>query len=190
MVLLSYFLFATLGLVLIPYLNKEMRYNRCGALRSLSGLICQVKPYGHFLMSLGNLLIFLILSLDNQKAIAWFHWVFLQLVLSFDVDDHEWWHFFFLTCYIAMVLTYWARCCAKYDLWWDGVPVFVTSGLFSLIFLYNQYKYYYFNQLPYHTLQSLVELAWIISNVVLAYKFESYLLSNQGVKSHTLLYWD
>jgi hypothetical protein len=207
MIYLSYFLWGLLILIFLPNFNTTWSINKdTGGLRTLSGLLCQIRPYGHMFMNTGNLLIFLILSLDTNdtlQAAAWVHWLSLQFILTFDVDVKTNLHFSALALYIAISLTFWIVVSQNYGLWTNTIPVFVTTALFAFIFLYNHYKmttktvteYDIDNKpktrqveiIPYHTLQSLLEWAWIATDVYMIYKYEEYMRTNFQVKSHTIV---
>jgi hypothetical protein len=192
MIYLSYFLYASLGAMLLPYISYTIRVNETtNSIRSLSGVIAKLRPYGHFLMSLGNLLIFLVLSMDTQIYVAWIQWVFLQLVLAFDVDQYKAVHGFFVSSYVAFVVLFWIRTCQRYDLWqYAGTPV-ASSLLFILLFIYNAYnRNPVTGATPLGSLQSLVELVWIVSNAVLVGRYEEYIHVNYNVTSHTLIQRD
>lgn len=179
---MSYVLIGTLVLMLLPYLWPSLRYNRHEELRSLSGIICQLRPFGHFFMSLGNLLLFLILSLDDEKIIAWLHWATLQLVLSFDVDEFPKTHFVSLAAYIALLFAFWAQTCKKYDFWTEAIPLFVTTGLFVLLMAYHVALFGCYSRWRFQSLQSVLELSWIACNVYLVFTYENFLREEHGIK--------
>jgi hypothetical protein len=207
MIYLSYFLWGLLILIFLPNFNTNWSINKdSGGLRTLSGLICQIRPYGHMLMNTGNLLIFLILSLDQNdtlQAAAWVHWLSLQFILTFDVDVKTTLHFIALILYIAISLTFWIVVSQNHGLWTNSIPVFITTGLFVLIFLYNHWnlkmieikeigidnkeKTKKVEVIPLHSLQSLLEWAWIATDVYMIYKYELYMKDTFGVKSHTIV---
>lgn len=177
--LLSHVLIATTVVMFLPYLRPTFAFNRYGQLRSISGLICQLKPFGHFFMSLANLLIFLILSMEFE-LVAWLYWVAFQLILSFDVDEYPLGHFLSLMTYIGLLLYFWYEACSRHGLWTEAIPLFVSSGLFALLVLFNLVRFGPKSPWPYQTVQSLIEIAWVCCCVYLIYKYEE-LLQGKGV---------
>jgi hypothetical protein len=202
MFLLSYVLCGTYAIVLIPYAWEKYRLKN-GHIISLSGMICNFKPLGHFFMSLGNLMMFEIMTLEH-KEIAWVYWCALQLVLCFDIDDHENWHFFWLLIYIAMLCLFWGVVCQQHDFWVQASALWVTTGVFSLVWLYNMLMGTYQQKKtrvidlplletrgaskqevwwPRNSEQSVAELLWIASLLVTTFLYEKMLREEKGLTS-------
>jgi hypothetical protein len=135
--ILSYVLAGVYFVMLFPFLFKEYRVNpETGHIRSISAMICQFRPLGHFVMSLGNLMLFEIITLE-YKNVAWAYWASLQLVLCFDIDQYRLWHFVFLLTYIFLLLFFWGNVCQQHNFWVKASGMWVMTGLFSLTWLFN-----------------------------------------------------
>jgi hypothetical protein len=201
MFLLSIVLCATYGIVLLPYGWKKYRI-KDGHIISLSGMICHYKPLGHFFMSFGNLIMFEIMTLEH-KEVAWVYWCALQLVLCFDIDEYEQWHFFWLLIYIAMLCLFWGFVCVQHDFWIQASGLWALTGLFCLVWLYNMVvtaltpkeqryidvpiiegkpKTKRVGWWPRNSEQSLVELAWVAALLVTTTLYEK-MLRDKGLTS-------
>lgn len=203
--ILSYVLAGAYGIVLFPFLFKRYRLDPdTDEIRSISAMICQFRPLGHFVMSLGNLMLFEIMTLE-YKSVAWAYWVALQLVLSFDIDEYKFWHFLFLLVYIAMLLLFWGQVCQDHGMWVQASGLWVTTGLFSLTWLANmlivQYKLTYRprrqymsgllkplepedpERWKYHSLQSTFEILWVMAVIATTGVYEYDLKVNHNISS-------
>ena len=207
MFLLSYVLCCSYAIVLLPYLWREYRLNEYEEIRSISSMICQFRPLGHFFLSLGNLLMFEIMTLEH-KEIAWVYWCALQLVLCFDIDRHTDWHFFWLLVYIAMLSAFWGVVCTQHNFWLTASGMWGATAAFSLVWFYNMMiGWYGFNvrsktgfkmpnlvdynhgvitkeeRWPYASVQSTVEILWVASVLVTTFFYEKMLREEKGLKS-------
>lgn len=203
MFLLSYVLIGSYFVMLWPYGFKSLRLNENGEIRSISAMICQLRPVGHFLMSLMNLIVFEIISLEH-KEVAWAYWCALQLVLCFDMDENQKLHLLFLLVYIAMLLLFWGFVTANHDIVNWVIPMWVLTGLFTTIWFFNMLlAWYHARRKPpawrdllgsakqplqperwkYESLQSVVEILWVGSVGIATWRYEYILRSDLGVKS-------
>jgi len=212
MFILSWVLIGSYALLLLPYLWRRYRLDEHGEIRSISAMICQFRPLGHFVMSLGNLMLFEIMTLEH-KEVAWVYWCALQLVLSFDIDEHKNWHFFWLLVYIVMLLLFWGQVCMQHDMWVEVAATWVLTGLFALVWFFNLLYAYYMSsrqrapgkavrrgnwdvspllghnkaaaqeRWKYHSLQSTVEILWAASVVASNTVYEYYCRTKWDIKS-------
>lgn len=136
MFILSYVLVGCYFVMLWPFMYSKLRLDEDNEIRSISAMICQLKPLGHFVMSLGNLILFEVMSLEH-KEIAWAYWVALQLVLCFDVDEYKQLHFLFLLLYIVMLMLFWGLVTTQHDLWVWTLPLWISTGLFTMVWFFN-----------------------------------------------------
>lgn len=195
--ILSYVLAGAYVVILFPFLFKEYRVNEeTGNIRSISSMICQFRPLGHFFMSLGNLMLFEIMTLE-YKDVAWAYWAALQLVLCFDIDQYKLWHFVFLLVYIFLLLYFWGNVCQHHDFWVKASGMWVMTGLFTLTWLVNMVDQQYRKNKPkpsskmfasllvesqpahmddnewrFGSLQSIFEILWVMSVIATTAVYE------------------
>lgn len=206
MFLLSYPLLGCYGLMLWPFWYRSLRLDENNEIRSISAMICQLKPLGHFVMSLANLLVFEVMSLEH-KEVAWAYWVALQLVLCFDIDENQSLHFLFLLVYIVMLMLFWGLVARQYDLWVWLLPLWIATGLFTSVWFFNMLLAWYkarpvkkqgiafkFDMIPgerriaperwkYESLQSVTEILWVGTVALATWRYEYVLRSEHGIKS-------
>jgi len=212
MFILSWVLIGAYSVVLLPYLWSRYRLDEHNEIRSISAMICQFRPLGHFFMSLGNLMLFEIMTLEH-KEVAWVYWCALQLVLCFDIDEHKNWHFFWLFIYISMLLLFWGQVCMQHDMWVEVAPTWVLTIMFAFVWFFNLLYAYYKSKQPkgaalrygrwdltplikeekpaseaaerwkYHSLQSTVEILWAASVVASTAVYEYYCRTRWNVQS-------
>ena len=204
--ILSYVLAGAYFLLLFPFLFKEYRINpETGHVRSISAMICQFRPLGHFFMSLGNLMLFEIITLE-YKNIAWAYWASLQLVLCFDIDQYKLWHFVFLLTYIFLLLFFWGNVCQQHNFWVQASGMWIMTGLFSLTWLLNMVEQQYRKAPPksklfssmlvdtpkrpidpdewrFESLQSIFEILWVMSVIATTAVYEYDLKTKYNITS-------
>lgn len=192
MFLLSYITVIISFLLAIPFLFKNLRINNENAIRSLSGMLCVIRPYGHLLMNTANLCLFLIISIE-YPWIAWVFWISLQLIITFDIDTNPWLHLAALLFYITMLITFWIHICLKYDWLMYTLQIWIFTGLFCLIWLYNMWTGRQWEESgivqfrwKYNSLQSVVELCWIAAIVVTFFLYEKKIKEEYGMKSYAV----
>jgi len=210
MFLLSWVLAGCYVLLLAPYLlMPDIRLNEIGQLRTISGMIVQDKiaPFGHLLLSLGNLLLFEIMTLESaHREMAWVFWFALQAVLSWDVDKHHTWHFFWLLVYIVMLLVFWGHVCVTHGMWTEASPLWVFTIAFALWWMREYVNSRQGEDRPRinipmvenfplqpikanqefwgnHTIKSLLELAWMASVIAVTGFYEYKMRSDLALKS-------
>jgi len=193
--ILSYVLAGAYSIILFPFLFREYRVNpENGNIRSISSMICQFRPLGHFFMSLGNLMLFEIMTLE-YKDVAWAYWAALQLVLCFDIDQYKLWHFVFLLTYIFLLLYFWGNVCQRHEYWVKASGLWIMTGLFSLTWLVNMVDERYRKTKPkptskmfvsllvdakpvdddewrFGSLQSIFEILWVMSVIATTAVYE------------------
>lgn len=206
--ILSYVLAGSYFIILFPFLFKEYRVNtETGNIRSISSMICQFRPLGHFFMSLGNLMLFEIMTLE-YKDVAWAYWAALQLVLCFDIDQYKLWHFVFLLVYIFLLLYFWGNVCQHHDYWVKASGLWVMTGLFSLTWLINMVDQQYRKTRPkpsskmfasllvesppqsmddnewrFGSLQSVFEILWVMSVIATTAVYEYDMKTKYNITS-------
>lgn len=192
MFLLSYVNLAICFLLFLPFLFTKFRLNHENAIRSLSGMLCVIRPYGHLLMNVANLCLFLIISIE-YPWIAWVFWLSLQLIITFDIDQNPMFHLAALLFYIAMLITFWIHIVIKYDWLYYTIQIWILTGIFCMLWFYNMWTgrqweqsgvaQFYWN---YSSLQSVVELMWITCIVVTFFLYEKMIREEHQLKSTSI----
>jgi len=140
-------------------------------------------------MNVANLCLFLIIGIE-YPLLAWLFWLSLQLIITWDIDTNPKLHLSALLFYIAMLLAFWVHVCLRYDWFMPLIPIWVLTGLFSLVWLYNSiYQKTIVKSNTeiiiwrYGSLQSFVELLWIMSISLSFFFYEKMLKEEFQMKS-------
>ena len=187
--LISYVNLAITFILASPFFFEKLRLNKNNELRSLSAMLCVVRPYGHLLMNTANLCLFLIIGIEFP-IIAWLFWVSLQLILTWDIDTNPRLHLTALLFYIAMLLTFWINVAWRYDFTLKLIPIWIFTALFAIIWFinwihqrssvqHNTEQFYW----KYASLQSFVELLWILTISITFFLYEKMIKDDYELKS-------
>jgi hypothetical protein len=192
MFLLSYVNIAICALLSLPFFYRKYRVNDYNAIRSLSAMLCEIRPYGHLLMNVANLCLFLIISIEFP-LIAWLFWISLQLIITFDIDRAPYFHLTSLIFYIAMLITFWIYIVLKYDWLYYTIQIWVFTGVFCLVWFYNMWTgkrweqsgvaQFYWN---YSSMQSVIELIWILCISITFFLYEKMIREKYDMKSSSI----
>jgi len=187
--LISYVNLSITFFLSLPYFFKRFRCNEDDELRSLSALLCRIRPYGHLLMNTANLCLFLIIGIE-YPLIAWLFWLSLQLILTWDIDTHPRLHLSALLLYISMLLTFWVNVSLRYNWTLILLPIWILTASFSLVWFYNWWngKSVYRSstesfEWKFASLQSFVELLWILSISLSFFFYEKMIKEDLHLKS-------
>ena len=94
-------------------------------------------------------------------------WIFLQAVLSFDIDEYEYWHFAFLFAYIVIMFVWLAYICIKYAFWAYSYALWISAGLFLVAWLYN-----ICTDWSIISVQSLIEIVWLTCLILVICRYD------------------
>jgi len=167
--ILSFVLFAMFAAVILTYLIPGVGYDlKERHLRSVSEIIVLWREAGHFSVSAGNIVLFALLQ-KTHPNVAWLVWVAGQGILSFDIDNNVVLHFIFLSVFMGSIVYATVEICKEDTRLWNHIyPLFVSSGLFGLAWVYNMLS----GSKKYYNFQNLMELYWILSFIYFFGKYD------------------
>ena len=166
--ILSFVLFGMFSLCLLCYAIPSISWIGSPPYRcSVSKIVCVWREFGGFVLSLANIIMFLIV-IKADPVWAWIGWVSAQGVACFFVDTSMLVHLVFLAVFMfSMLYVALQVCIADASLIPHSVPLWIFSTLFALAIFANNVMHAHSR-----TVQTIFELLWMLSLVYFYSIFE------------------